>query len=147
MTFFLSELISTLEAIFILFVILAGAGAFFSRLLCFPDIGPASAGQRLGISLLSGIACLPVVLDLAGRLGPTPMVVVAVAATLIGVPPLVSDLRSLGPRTIVLGFTAILAWSLFTSFMLIDMPSRQGLLHSELVVDYVKHASAEPDTP
>jgi len=142
MAFFLGEVLSTLAAASILITLMSGAGAFFARALSFPGLASATPPQRLGISLLSGIACLPILLDLVGRLGPLAMMGLALAAGLCGLPSLLKDIATLDRKRARTSLIAMLCWFVFAACMLADMPGPHGLMHSYLVVDYVKHTSA-----
>jgi len=142
MAFFLGEMLFTLAAATLLLLILSGAGALFARALAFPGLASATPPQRLGISLLSGLACLPVLLDLAGRAGPMAMAGLALGACLCGLPALTKDIAALDRRLALCAAAAFFCWFVFAASILVDMPGSDGLLHSFLVVDYVKHSSA-----
>jgi len=143
MAFFFGEMISTLAAAVILLLLLSGSGAFFAKTLAFPGLGSTSAPQRLGIGLLCGIACLPVLLDLAGHIGPLAMLGLALGTWLCGVPMLAVDVSRIKGRTFGIGAALFAIWALFAGFMVVDLPADHGrLLHSYLVTDYVKHTSA-----
>ncbi|MCB1541066.1 MAG: hypothetical protein KDJ25_09550 [Rhodoblastus sp.] len=140
MPFLFGELAATLLASLVLALLAASAGGFLAARLAMPGFRDARGAERLGLSLLCGLACLPVLLDLAGRAGVWPMVAAALAFAALGAPALLRALIS-APG---LGATAglLLGWALLIVFLIVDMPTPDGLRHSLLIVDYVKHATA-----
>jgi hypothetical protein len=108
--------------------------------LRFPDYAEEDFLERTGTALLCGVACLPVLLDLAGRLGASAMGGLAVLLALAGTPALFRrpglELRH-WPS--ILG---IVIWCVADIAFLVDWPNGSGLAHGYFVIDYVKHASA-----
>lgn len=141
MLFLVEELSATLIASLFLLSLLACSGAFFASALRFPGFAGASGLDRLGLSLLCALACLPALLDLAGRAGPWPMTFVALAFAALGGG---EALRALRDARGVLARTAPwpAVWSLAVAALLVDWPTPGGLRHATPVVDYVKHAAA-----
>ncbi len=142
MHFFVTEIVSTLEAVLILLSILIGSGLFFARLFRFPGFDEGSLVERLGIAILCGLACLPVLLDFAGRFGPLAMVALAAITSLSGLPEFLRKPAVAGDFPLKVYVAISFAWCLAITLMLVDWPSASGLVHSYLVVDYVKHATA-----
>ncbi len=141
MRFFLLELSGTWAALVILSALAIPGGALFARLLRLPGFVEAGLARRAGVGLLCGFACLPVLCDLAGRLGSGAMTAAAVAMALAGVPALV---KGAGPWTRVgpVWLAAALAWIVFAALCLVDLPDGAGgLSHSYLMIDHVKHAA------
>lgn len=148
MTFVLHDIIGAVAALPIIFAIVMFPGRLFAGALAFPGFSEArSVLERAGISLLVGIATMPVLLDLAGRGRPHAMVALAVALSLMG---FLASLRGsdglsskFGTRRSFLLFIAIFtAWIVAAIFLLIDLPEGEGLRRSMLSVDHVKHAAA-----
>ena len=140
MPFLFGELAATLLATLVLALLVVSAGGFLAATLAMPGFRGARGVERLGLSLLCGLACLPVLLDLAGRAGVWPMVGGVLAVAALGAPGLLRSLTH-GPG---LAATAglLLGWALLIVFLIVDLPTRDGLRHSLLIVDYVKHATA-----
>ncbi len=140
MLFMIGEVCATLGAASCLALLLICSGAFFATKLRFPGFAAAPPAEWLGLSLICGLACLPVLLDLGGRLGVRAMVAVALAVAAAGVPAVIAKGREL--ETIRIGpLLGLAAWALGVVAIIVDMPVADGLAHSLLVVDYVKHAS------
>lgn len=140
MHFTFLEVYGTLVALVLFATLLVCGGAFFACLLNFPGFAEARLAERAGLSLLCGLACLPIVLDLTGRLGPVPMALVATASALVGAAllPIGAAPARLDGRWLAAGGV----WIAFATLCLIDIPDGSGgLLHSHFVVDYVKHAA------
>lgn len=137
MSFVLAELRSVLIALAPLVV---GAGALFARALRFPGFARADLVGRAGKALLVGLACLPVLLELAGRLGPGAMAATALALGIAGLPSLAAGAQAprLDPPVVVLAA----AWIVVAALLPLDWPDAEGLRHGALVIDHVKHAAA-----
>jgi len=138
MNFFLHDFFATLGSVVVFLTLLLGAGALFAR-LSFPGFDEARGYERAGLALLCGLACLPVVLDWAGRLGVNAMAAVAGVLTLAGAPALLRGLVAKPSRGDLAWLGAGLVCVVATVLVLIDWPTADGLRHSFLVVDYVKH--------
>ncbi|WP_457798637.1 hypothetical protein [Methylocystis sp. S23] len=137
----LSEIISTLAAFVLLSTIVSCGGAAFAERLRFPGFSEGSRLERLGVALICGFGCLPISLDLAGRLGPLAMTLSALALAALGAPALMRKGAADSaphPGWIV----AALVWTLGAIALVVDMPGVGNLQHSLLAVDYVKHAAA-----
>ena len=110
-------------------------------MLNFPGFVEAGLVERAGLSLICGLACLPILLDLTGRLGPVPMTLVATAIALAGAAllPIGATPRRLDATWLV----AASAWIVVATLCLVDIPDGSGgLLHSRFVIDHVKHSAA-----
>ena len=140
MLFMIGEVCATLGAASGLALLLICSGAFFATKLRFPGFASAAPAEWLGLSLLCGLACLPVLLDLGGRFGVRAMVALALVFAAAGVPAVVATGRELKSMRIG-ALLGLAAWALGVAALIVDMPLADGLAHSLLVVDYVKHAS------
>ncbi len=148
MTFVLHDILGAVVALPIIFAIVLFPGRLFAGVLAFPGFFEAPGIlERAGLSLLVGIATMPVLLDLAGRGGPHAMVALAVALSLMG---LLANLRGgdslpsklATPRSFLLFTAVFIFWIVAAIFLLIDLPEGEGLRRSMLSVDHVKHAAA-----
>lgn len=141
MHFLLGELGATLLATLIFILLLATAGAFFARSLALPGFRTASGIERIGFAIVCALACLPILLDLAGRAGIGAMAGVWLAFSALGLPEFAracrADLRPIGLAALL-----ALGWSLLAACLLVDWPTADGLRHSLLIGDYVKHVTA-----
>lgn len=137
----LSELVSTWAAFVALGALLVGSGAPFARLLRFPGFAEAGLAGRAGKALLVAFAALPVLLDLAGRLGPGPMTAFGWACALAGWPVLLRGLPPRAPPDWRLVLAAAL-WLVVGALWLADWPDEAGFVRSMLSLDHVKHAAA-----
>lgn len=142
MYFVVAEIIATLNAFLLMLLLILGGGALFAGALRFPGFVTAAAIERAGIAILCGFACLPVLLDLAGRFGIGVMTALAFAAALAGGPALLRGVSFKFSRTLLLWIAVAVFWILGGTAILIDWPTGSGLAHSFLVIDYVKHAAA-----
>ncbi|QGM96998.1 hypothetical protein [Methylocystis parvus] len=137
----LTEIISTLTAFVLLSTVVSCGGAALAERLRFPGFSEGSRLERLGLALICGFGCLPVLLDFAGRLGPLAMTLAALALAALGAPALMRKSAAesaLHPGWII----AALVWILGATALVVDMPGVGNLQHSLLAVDYVKHAAA-----
>ena len=82
MQFLLGELAATLLASLIFILLLACAGAFFARALALPGYGRSAGVERIGLAIVCALACLPILLDFAGRAGVRPMAAAWIAETM-----------------------------------------------------------------
>ncbi len=148
MAFVLHDLIGAVAALPILFAIVVFPGWLFAGMLAFPGFSNSRGLlERAGISLLAGVATMPVLLDLAGRAGPRAMAALAVVLSLAGL--LASLRRGERPapepdagRALLLFAAIFVVWAAAAIFLLIDLPEGEGLRRSMLSVDHVKHAAA-----
>ena len=124
MHFTFLEVYGTLVALVLFATLLVCGGAFFARVLNFPGFAEARLAERAGLSLLCGLACLPIVLDLTGRLGPVPMALVATASALVGAAllPIGAAPARLDGRWLAAGGV----WIAFATLSLIDIPDGSG---------------------
>jgi hypothetical protein len=141
MQFLLGELAATLLASLIFVVLLGAAGAFFASALRLPGFDQTSGIERIGVAIVCALACLPILLDLAGRAGIWAMSGAWLAFAALGARDfarsLLADRARLGVAAL-----ALLAWALFAASLLVDWPTADGLRHSLLIGDYVKHVTA-----
>ena len=151
MRFFFTELLATSAAFLLLAALLIGSGAFFAAHLRFPGFEAAGLRRRVGLSLLVAVAAMPILLDIAGRLGPLAMAICLCGAAVMGAPQLMRGATAEEPldRRVV-GVAAV--WLVIGALMLVEWPSPAGLVRSMLMTDYVKHAAttwaiAEGGTP
>jgi len=141
MQFLLGELAATLLASLIFILLLACAGAFFARALALPGYGRSAGVERIGLAIVCALACLPILLDFAGRAGVRPMAAAWIAVAALGLPDFLrASLEN--ARLTLIAALAFLAWTLVAAGLLVDWPTADGLRHSVLVVDYVKHVTA-----
>jgi len=141
MTLFWSDFFSTLGCVGLFLLMLLGAGSFLARELKFPGFDDARGFERAGVALLCALACLPVMLDLAGRFGAVAMASLAGVIACAGLPAL---LRGVGKpdRRAAAWLAVAFAGVVVSIVLLIDWPMAGGLKHSLLVIDYVKHAES-----
>ena len=140
MPFLFGELAATLLATLVLALLVVSAGGFLAATLAMPGFRDARGVERLGLSLLCGLAGLPVLLDLAGRAGVRALVAAALAFAALGGPVLLRAPRRVSGLGAAAGL--VLVWALLVVFLSVDMPTPDGLRHSLVIVDYVKHATA-----
>ena len=139
----LAELAHVLVALIVLVALVTAAGALFARALGFPGFAQAGGLERVGLALLVGLAALPVVLDLAGRFGPTAMAASALALALAGLPSLAPALRAPLPAGARFGLAWGAVWIVASTAFLLPWPDGAGgLVNSVFALDYVKHAEA-----
>lgn len=139
MAFVLSEWLSVCLALLLLAFIVVGGGALFARFLRFPGFEAGDLWTRAGQALLTGLACLPVLLDLAGRLGPQAMAAAAVLLAGAGLPALWRGRARASVDPVLVALAAL--WIALASLLPLDWPNEHGLVHATLVIDYVKHAA------
>jgi hypothetical protein len=138
MTIAATEFCAALAAFALMFALVAAAGAALADRLRFPGFAEAPRLERIGLGLICGVGCLPVGLDLVGRLGPFAMTLAALALAGLGAPALLRAKASpFHPGWIA----AALIWIFAATAIVIDMPGVGNLQHSLLAVDYVKHAA------
>ncbi|MBY6239703.1 hypothetical protein [Methylosinus sp. Sm6] len=138
MTIAATEFCAALAAFVLLLAIVAAAGAAVADRLRFPGFAEGARLERAGLALVCGFGCLPVALDLAGRLGPRAMALAALSLAALGAPAL---LRA-RPSSLQGGWIAAASiWIVASILIVIDMPGVGSLQHSLLAVDYVKHAA------
>lgn len=141
MPLFWSDFFSTFGCAGLFLLMLFGAGSALARALKFPGFDESRGFERAGMALLCALACLPVMLDLAGRFGVAAMASLASLFTVAGLPSLLRGMDRPDRRTAVWLALAV-ACVAASIVLLIDWPSAGGLKHSLLVVDYVKHAES-----
>ncbi|MGY2049389.1 hypothetical protein [Methylobacterium sp. JK268] len=119
-------------------------GAVFAQGLAMPGWREARTRlDRMALSVLCTLACLPVLLDLAGRFGPWPTVAVAVALAIPGAALLARRAPEAVPaRCLAVVVAAIALYGVFSIGMMLDWPVAGGAVRSVLMADYVKHATA-----
>ncbi|ACL59514.1 conserved hypothetical protein [Methylobacterium nodulans ORS 2060] len=119
-------------------------GAVFAQILDAPGWAEARTRlDRIAVAALCSFACLPVLLDLAGRLGPWPMVASVVVLAVPGAVFLAKPAPTPVPRRgLIVTALALAAYAAFVVAMLVDWHVSGGARRSLLMVDYVKHATA-----
>ncbi|ACA17019.1 hypothetical protein M446_2580 [Methylobacterium sp. 4-46] len=124
--------------------VLLGPGALLAQGLAMPGWQEARTRlDRAALALLAGLAGLPVLLDLAGRLGPGAMVAAALALAVPGTVLLARPAPDPVPRgVLVRTLLGMALYAAFATLMLVDWPVTGGALRSVLMADYVKHAAA-----
>ena len=134
MSILLADTLSTLAALILCIFVFVLPGAGFARWVALPGFERAGIGGRLALSLVASIACLPVLLDLAGRFGSGVMVALTLVLALAGVVALL-PLRFALTRSHLAGFGFLALWAIFGALMLADWPSEGGLRRSVLMAD------------
>jgi hypothetical protein len=153
MNLFLGESLPTLGALGVFALFLLSSGALSARLLRFPGFAESAGVERLGIALLCAVGVMPILLELAGRIAPQAIPIVAGAACLAGLPTLAKGGDPLPKNDRWFWLAAGATWIAISIALVIDWPDGSGgLTHSLLILDYVKHnettwAIAQTGTP
>jgi hypothetical protein len=142
--FTLAEIAAACCSLAILAPLVAGSGATLAQALDFPGFKTSSRLERVGIGLLCGFGCVPLLLDFAGRLGPWPMTAALAALAIPGLAilaraPAAPAGAGEPPLAVVAGLSAL--WVVLGLFFISDWPTADGTFHSFVVLDHTKHSA------